>query len=82
MPMETLLNSTNSTKPTESRDSSSRELVESGGNSTETLLPESLENQGKVGIVESSRESGKSLGENNTEEIQEVEYAEEVKANV
>lgn len=54
---KTLLNSTNSTKPTESRDFSSRELVESGRNSTETLLPESQENQGKVRIVESSRVS-------------------------
>jgi hypothetical protein len=42
---------------TELRKSSSRELVESAGNSTETLLPESLQNQGKVRKVESSRVS-------------------------
>lgn len=55
---KTLLNSTILTSATESRQSSSRELVESERNSTETLLPESLQNQGKVRKVESSRVSG------------------------
>ena len=54
---KTLLNSTNSTSLTESRDSGSRELVESVGLSNKLYYPESLQNQGEVRIVESSRVS-------------------------
>jgi len=53
---KTLLLSPILTSLTESRDSSSRVSVESGGNSTNSLLPDCLQNQGKVRIVESSRE--------------------------
>jgi hypothetical protein len=66
LPLSTIL-----TSVTESRESVGRELVESAGNSTETLPPESLQNQGKVRKVESGREcSGAG------EEILEVEYVE------
>ena len=55
-PGETLLNSTTLSKQGISTVYDSRELVESEGNSTETLLTESLDNQGFKGLVESSRE--------------------------
>jgi len=55
--------STNSTSPTESRDSTGRELVGSGEHSTNIRPPESLENSGQVELVESGRECGRSLEE-------------------
>ena len=58
---KTLLNSTTLSEQELSTVYDSRELVESDGNSTETLLTESLENKGFEGFVESSRElQGKS----------------------
>lgn len=71
-------NSTNSTCPTESSNSTGRELVESREHSTNIRPAETLENSGQVGLVESGRELGGSLEENNTEEIPEVEYVEMV----
>ena len=56
-PEKTLLTSTTLSKQGLSTVYGSRELVESEGNSTETLLTESLENKGFEGLVESSRES-------------------------
>lgn len=71
---KTLLNSTNLTSLTESRESSSRELVAGAGNSTETLLPESLENQDKVRKVESGRVSG-GVGKENSDIDAETKYS-------
>jgi len=56
-PEKTLLNSTTLSKQGLSTVYDSRELVESQGNSTETLLTESLENKGFERLVDSSRES-------------------------
>ena len=70
---KTLPNSTILTSVTESRESGGRELVESAGNSTETLPSESLQNQGKVRKVESGRVSSGA-----GEEIPEVEFVEEI----
>lgn len=75
----TLPNSTYSTCPTKLRDSRGRELVESGEHSTLIRPVESLENSGRVELVELGRESSGSLGENNNEDIPEVEFVEEAK---
>lgn len=76
---KTLPNSTYSTYPTESRDSTGRELVESGEHSALIRPAETLENSGQVELVELGRECGRSLDENNIEAIPEVEFVEEVK---
>lgn len=67
----TLPNSTNSTLPTESRHSAGRIMVESGGNSTNSLPGERLENKGLVELVELGRVSG-----DIDEGIPEVEFVE------
>jgi len=69
----TLPNSTDSTWPTESRHSAGRIKVESGGNSTNSLPGERLENKGLVELVELGRVSG-----DINEEILEVEFVEEI----
>lgn len=56
IPAETLLNSTILLNQEKSMTYSSRELVESEGNSTDSLLTEGIENKEEKRVVESSRE--------------------------